>query len=90
MALRRTVGSANHRCFPLKAPSTVVVLGEGRCHPVRGVLGKVGSFNRCPRTATPKTRFAHPAIDTADPVWVAEYNVIDALVAPLQAVIGKA
>jgi hypothetical protein len=54
--------------------------------PERGV----GLLNRCPHKAMPKTRFAHPAIDTADPIWVAEYNLIDALVAPLQAVIGKA
>ena len=47
-------------------------------------------LDRCSNKAKPKTRFAHPAIDTADPVWVAEYNLIDALVAPLQAVIGKA
>jgi AbiEi antitoxin C-terminal domain len=45
---------------------------------------------RCAHQAKPKTRFAHPAIDTADPIWVAEYNLIDALVAPLQAVVGKA
>jgi hypothetical protein len=54
--------------------------------PERGML----LLDRWPNKSTPKTRFAHPAIDTADPVWVAEYNVIDALVAPLQAVIGKA
>jgi AbiEi antitoxin C-terminal domain len=47
-------------------------------------------FDGCSNKAKPKTRFAHPAIDTADPVWIAEYNLIDALVAPLQAVIGKA
>ncbi len=47
-------------------------------------------LDRCSHKATPKTRFAHPAIHATDPVWVAEYNLIDALVAPLQAVIGKA
>ena len=50
----------------------------------------VALFDRCAQKAVPKTRFAHPALDTADSVWVAEYNLIDALVAPLQAVIGKA
>ncbi len=54
--------------------------------PERGV----SLLGRCSNKATPKTRFAHPAIHTTDPVWVAEYNLIDALIAPLQAVIGKA
>lgn len=47
-------------------------------------------FDRRPAGGVPKTRFAHPAIDTLHPVWVAEYNLIDSLVAPLQDEIGKA
>jgi AbiEi antitoxin C-terminal domain len=50
----------------------------------------ISLLDRCSNKATPKTRFAHSAIDNADPVWVAQYNLIDALVAPLQAAIGKA
>ena len=50
----------------------------------------IALFDGCSNKAKPKTRFAHPAIHTTDPVWVAQYNLIDALIAPLQAIMGKA
>ena len=39
----------------------------------------------------PKVKFEHTRLDHRDPgVWMAEYHLLDRLVAPLQLVLGKA
>ena len=44
-----------------------------------------------PRRPLPKVKFEHTGIDQGDPgVWMAEYHLLDRLVAPLQLVLGKA
>ncbi len=44
-----------------------------------------------PRRPLPKMKFEHAGIDHGDPgVWMADYHLLDRLVAPLQLVLGKA
>lgn len=44
-----------------------------------------------PRQPLPKIKFEHAGIDLGDPgVWMADYHLLDRLVAPLQLVLGKA
>ena len=44
-----------------------------------------------PRRPLPKVKFEHAGIDHSDPgVWMADYHLLDRLVAPLQLVLGKA
>ncbi len=44
-----------------------------------------------PRRPMPKVKFEHTRLDHRDPgVWMAEYHLLDRLVAPLQLVLGKA
>jgi hypothetical protein len=48
-------------------------------------------LNQRPRRPMPKVKFHHARIDHGDPgVWIAEYHLLDRLVAPLQLVLGKA
>ena len=44
-----------------------------------------------PPRPLPKVKFEHAGIDQGDPgVWVADYHLLDRLVAPLQLALGKA
>ena len=44
-----------------------------------------------PRRPLPKVKFEHAGIDHGEPgVWVADYHLLDRLIAPLQLVLGKA
>jgi hypothetical protein len=56
-------------------------------HPPRGIA----LFDRRPRRTVPKTQF-HPSIDDPDrpSLYVAQYALIDQLIAPMQGIIGKA
>ena len=48
-------------------------------------------LHQTPRRPLPKVKFEHTGIDQGDPgVWMAEYHLLDRLVAPLQLVLGKA
>ena len=50
-----------------------------------------GLLGRRPRSPLPKVRFEHPDVEpSTEPVWSADYHLLDALIAPLQLVLGKA
>ena len=58
--------------------------------PQRGTELLHARSSRTVQNKMPKTTFEHPLVDSHDHVWVPEYQLVDRLVAPLRAAIGKA